>query len=193
MGKGSTRRRLRRQMRTAGALFDEGAYEEAESLLRHLMPDCDEAFGGDHPESIGLRDLLGCVLYQQRKLAASATMHGEAMDRAVRVLGPDDPATLGYAQNYGAALAVQGRTSEAVAILDDTLQRLQRRLGDAHEDTLTTANTLGATLFSGGAVPEGLTLLRQAHAASRRLPEGHDLREDIERNLRIAQRNSGGR
>lgn len=187
----STRRKLRRQMRTVRALFDEGAYEEAESLLRHLIPDCDEVFGGDHRESIGMRNLLGSVFYQQRELASSVAMHGEAVERAVRVLGPDDPATLGYAHNYGAALAVQGGTPQAIAVLDDTLRRRVSLLGDSHEDALATASTLGATLFTAGAVPESLTLLHQAHEASRRLPEGHHLREEIAANLRIALRNSG--
>jgi predicted Zn-dependent protease len=188
----SARGSLRRQLRTARALYDEGAYEEAEALLRHLIPDCDETFGADHRESISARNTLGSVLYQQHKLGASAAMHSDAMSRAARVLGPDDPATLDYAHNYGAALAVQGKRSEAVAILQDTLERRVRRLGDAHEDTLHTANTLGATLFTMGALPEGLTLLRQAHAASRRLPEGHPLRGEIADNLRVAQRNAGG-
>lgn len=190
---GRHRKSLRRQIRTARALLDEGALEQAESLMRQLGSDCDDTFGTDAPESIGLLNLLGSALYQQRKLSASAAMHGEAVDRAARVLGRDHPETLGYAHNYGAALAVQGRTPDAVAVLDDTLQRRIRRLGNDHEDSLTTANTLGATLFAAGAVTDGLTVLRQAYAASRHLPGGHELRDDIARNLRIAQRNAGNR
>jgi len=192
VGKRATRVRLRRQMRTAGALYDVGGYAAAAALLRHLMPEYDEALGADDRESIDLRDMLGSVLFQQRKLAESATLHGEATRRAARVLGPDDPATLGFAHNYGAALAVLGSTYEALAVLQDTLERRVRLLGGAHEDTLHTANTLGSTLFTMGAVPEGLDLLRQAHAASLRLPENHPLRQDIAGNLRVAQRNSGG-
>jgi hypothetical protein len=193
MGKRATQAMLRRQLRTAAALADEGAYPEAEALLRQLMPECDEAFGADHRESIGLRDTLGSVLYQQRRLGESVNLHGEATRSAVRVLGPDHLATLGFAHNYGAALAVSGSRNEAVAVLQDTLARRVRLLGGDHEDTLHTANTLGATLFTMGAVAEGLHLLRQAHAASLRLPEGDPLREDIADNLRVAERNAGGR
>lgn len=176
----------------ARALYDEGAHNDAEALVRRLLPDCDAAFGRNHVESIGLRNLLGSILFQQRRPRESADMHRDAMERAVRVLGRDDPSTLGYAHNYGAALAVQGHVPEAIAVLDDTLQRRTRRLGPGHEDTLTTANTLGATLFTAGVTARGVALLQQAYRASHALPDGHPLREAIARNLRIARRNSGG-
>lgn len=189
--KRTTREALSPQISMANALYDEGAHEQAETLIRRLLPDCDRAFGRNHPESIALRNLLGSVLYQQRKLHESAELHSDAMNRAIRVLGRDDPTTLSYAHNYGAALAVQGRIPEAVAVLTDTHQRRTRRLGAGHEDTLATANSLGATLFMAGPVSRALALLQQAYTASRVLPAGHPLRDDIARNLDIARRSSG--
>lgn len=190
--KGSNRTGLRRQLRTARALFDTGDLAAAEVLLRRLLPDCEAELGADHEETIGLLNLLGSTLYQQRKAAASARTAREATDRAVRAWGPDDPATLDCAHNLGAALAIQGDVSAAVAVLDDTWQRRARRLGAAHESTLTTANTLGATLFAAGLRRDGLTVLRSAHAQSAGLPAGHPVRVDIADNLRIAERNAGG-
>ncbi|MET9157239.1 tetratricopeptide repeat protein [Streptomyces parvulus] len=183
---------LRRQLRTARVLFDSGDLTGAEVLLRRLLPDCEEELGADHEETIGLLNLLGSTLYQQRKLAASAQVARDATDRAARAWGPDHPATLDCAHNLGAALAVQGDASASVAVLDDTWQRRARSLGPAHESTLTTANTLGATLFAAGLRQDGLAVLRRAHAQSANLPPGHPVREEIEVNLRIAERNTGG-
>ncbi|MEU9236049.1 tetratricopeptide repeat protein [Streptomyces subrutilus] len=190
--KGPNRSSLRRQLRTAGVLFDTGDFVAAEVLLRRLLPDCEAVLGADHGETIGLLNLLGSSLYQQRKAVASAQIAREATDRAVRAWGPDDPATLDCAHNLGAALAIQGDVSGSVAVLDDTWQRRARRLGAAHEATLTTANTLGATLFAARRRRDGLTVLRRAHAQSTDLPAGHPVRVEIAENLRIAERNTGG-
>ncbi|MCQ4194931.1 hypothetical protein M4J08_005409 [Streptomyces parvulus] len=89
-------------------------------------------------------------------------------------------------------MAVQGDAPASVAVLDDTWQRRARSLGPAHESTLTTANTLGATLFAAGLRQDGLAVLRRARAQSANLPPGHPVREEIEVNLRIAERNTGG-
>ncbi|MFD3726632.1 tetratricopeptide repeat protein [Streptomyces sp. NPDC058671] len=190
--KGPNRSGLRRQLRTARVLFDSGDFAAAEVLLRRLLPDCEAELGANHEETIGLLDLLGSTLYQQRRAAASAQIAREATDRAARVWGPDAPATLDCAHNLGAALAIQGDVSAAVAVLDDTWQRRVRRLGAAHESTLTTANTLGATLFAAGLRRDGLTVLRRAHAESAGLPTGHPVRVDIADTLRIAERNADG-
>ncbi|MFF3000928.1 tetratricopeptide repeat protein [Streptomyces sp. NPDC057950] len=189
--KGPNRAGLRRQLRTARVLFDTDDFAAAEVLLRRLLPDCEAALGANHEETIGLLNLLGSTLYQQRKAVASARIAREATDRAIRAWGPDEPATLDCAQNLGAALAIQGDVSASVAVLDDTWQRRARRLGTAHESTLTTANTLGATLFAAGLHSDGLTVLRHAHAQSTGLPAGHPVRENIADNLRIAERNAG--
>ncbi|MFE6157362.1 tetratricopeptide repeat protein [Streptomyces sp. NPDC056486] len=189
---GSKRTGLLRQLRTARVLFDTRDFAAAEVLLRSLLPDCEAELGANHEETIGLLNLLGSTLYQQRKAAASAQIAREATDRAARAWGPDDPATLDCAHNLGGALAIQGDVSASVAVLDDTWQRRARLLGAAHESTLTTANTLGATLFAAGLRRDGLTILRRAHAQSTGLPAGHPVREDIAGNLRIAERNAGG-
>ncbi|WP_329331445.1 tetratricopeptide repeat protein [Streptomyces sp. NBC_00663] len=190
--KGPNRTGLRRQLRTARVLFDTGDFAAAEVLLRRLLPDCEAELGAHHEETIGLLNLLGSTLYQQRKAAASAQIAREATDRAARAWGPDDPATLDCAHNLGGALAIQGDVSAAVTVLDDTWQRRARRLGAAHESTLTTANTLGATLFAAGLRRDGLTVLRNAFAQCMTLPAGHPVRVDIANNLRIAERNAGG-
>jgi hypothetical protein len=190
--KGPNHADLRRQLRTARVLFDTGDFAAAEVLLRRLLPDCEAELGANHGETIGLLNLLGSTLYQQRKAAASAQTAREATDRAARAWGPDDPATLDCAHNLGAALAIQGDISASVTVLDDTWQRRARRLGATHESTLTTANTLGATLFAAGLRHDGLTVLRRAHAQSMGLPTGHPVRVDIANNLRIAERNAGG-
>ncbi|MFJ9111432.1 tetratricopeptide repeat protein [Streptomyces sp. NPDC102283] len=190
--KGPNRTGLRRQLRTARVLFDTGDFAAAEVLLRHLLPDCEAELGASHGETIGLLNLLGSTLYQQRKAAASVQIAREATDRATRAWGSDDPATLDCAHNLGGALAIQGDVSASVAVLDDTWQRRARLLGAGHESTLTTANTLGATLFAAGLRRDGLTVLRRAHAQSASLPAGHPVCADIANNLRIAERNAGG-
>ncbi|MEV4477223.1 tetratricopeptide repeat protein [Nonomuraea sp. NPDC049504] len=184
---------LIRQIDQARALYDDEQYERAEALIRALLPLCDDAVGSDHREAIGLRNVLGSVLYQQRELVGSALLHREAMELGIGSLGRNDRLTLSCAHNYAAALAVMGRTDESIEILRDTLRRRTRKLGAHHEETLLTSNTLGATLFSTGAIGPGIDLLRQAHARSSRLPAAHPLRHDIKNNLEIALRNSGPR
>ncbi|GKQ37867.1 tetratricopeptide repeat protein [Streptomyces sp. A012304] len=171
----------------ARSLFDEGAHEQAEKLIRQLLPDYEAAFGRYHVDSIGLRNLLGSALYEQRRLRESAAEHREAMERATRVLGADHRDTLGYAHNYGAALAVQGRAREAIAVLEDTLGRRSRTLGPGDLATLATAKALGATLYTAGATARGVAVLQKAYEASLGLPAGHPVREDIANNLRIAR------
>ncbi|MEV1043873.1 tetratricopeptide repeat protein [Streptomyces sp. NPDC049916] len=188
---GPGRSGLRRQLRTARALFDTGDFAAAELLLRRLLPDCEAELGRDHQETIGLLNTLGSALYQQRKVDASVRIAREATDRAELAWGPDHPRTLDCAHNLGAALAIQGEADESFSVLDRTWQRRAARLGPGHESTLTTALTLGATLFAAGLRHDGLTVLRQAHAQSQALAAGHPVRADIAENLRIAERNAG--
>lgn len=181
---------LFRRCREARDLYDDGRFGPAEVQLRVLLSDYEQTIGGgDHPETIALRNLLGSTLFQLRNLAGSAEFHREAMYRAIRVLGRNDRRTLSYAHNLGAALVVM-RLPEGIAILEDTLRRRTRKLGKYDEDTLTTANTLGATLIVAGSAGRGIDLLRRAYDASaRKLGPGHPLHREISKNLDIALRN----
>lgn len=174
----------------AWALYDNGVYEHAEARIRVLLPECDDALGQGHPEAIALRNLLGSVLFQQRRLRESAQLHQEAMDLGIRAFGRNDPRTLSYAHNLGTAM-LGGVASEGIAILEDTLRRRTRKLGKHDEDTLATANALGAALFAAGAVDRGVGLLRRAYDASARLGTENPVHQDIAKNLQIALRNSG--
>jgi tetratricopeptide (TPR) repeat protein len=180
---------LARRADEARNLYDRGAHAQAEAQIRAFLPVLDDALGESHPEAITLRNLLGSVLFQQRKFYEAARLHREAMQLGVRVFGRNNPRTLAYAHNYGTAL-LGFAAGEGIAVLEDALRRRTRRLGRRHEDTLATANALGAALFSAGAVAQGITVLRKAHDESAGLRPGHPVREGIAENLRIALRNS---
>ncbi|WP_436892269.1 tetratricopeptide repeat protein [Nocardiopsis dassonvillei] len=183
---------LDRRIREARGFYDHGEHDQAEAKLWPLLAECEAELGERHPEVIALRNLLGSVLFQQRRTTEAAQLHQEAMRQGIRVLGRNDPDTLAYAHNYGTALLF-GQAGEGIKVLEDTLRRRSRKLGGHHEDTLATANALGAALFATGSFGPAVDRLRWAYEASVRLGAGHPLRQDIEKNLRIALRNSGRR
>jgi hypothetical protein len=183
---------LGRRIGEARALYDRGIHDRAEAQIRVLLPECDATLGERHPESIALRNLLGSVLFQQRRLRESAQLHEQAMHLGIRVFGRNDPRTLSYAHNFGTAL-LGGLASEGIDLLEDTLRRRTRKLGRFDEETLATANALGAALFAAGAVDRGIELLRQAYDDSARLGTGHPVHQGIAKNLQMALRNSGWR
>lgn len=174
----------------ARGFYDQGRHDLAEERLWPLLVECEAELGEGHPEVIALRNLLGSVLFQQRRVEESVKLHRKAMHQGSRSLGRNDPRTLSYAHNYGAALLFVD-VGEGIRVLEDTLGRRRRKLGDHHEDTLHTANALGSALVVTGFFGPAIDRLGQAYEASARLGAGHPLRQDIEKNLRMALRKSG--
>lgn len=141
----------------------QGKYEEAEQMLRRLLPLMRTSLGDDDISTIDTMVMLGQTLCSQEKSKSEEAVEilRQALALRQELQGGSHPSTLFTMQSLGVALCHVGNPKEAVTILRQTLLQQQKVQGEAHVDTLLTMHFLGIALYEEGSSKEAVKILRQ--------------------------------
>ena len=142
------------------ALRAAGRLDEAEDILRNILPRARLGFGADHPETATMLNNLGELAYARGDLGAAKEVLTEALKLRGRQQGEHSAEALNSMMNLSAVLAAQGDLVEA-----EQMQRVvveQRRTQFTRDDrrTLSAEGTLATTLYRQGKREPALEMLQ---------------------------------
>jgi tetratricopeptide (TPR) repeat protein len=135
-------------------LYDQGQYQQVESVLREVLKERERLLGPEHLDAIATRHYIArAVLLQGRYAEAEAELRKVLTIRG-NVLGPEHPDTLMTRNGLANAALVQGKYAEAEAEYRAVLKLRQKVLGVEDPQTLTTRSNLAVTLDREGRYAE---------------------------------------
>ena len=142
-------------------LLDQGAYREAEEVLRKVVETREQALGPEHADTLRSRARVAYAQYRQGKYnEAIAGMRG-IVAQAEKVMGPERPDTLLARNGLAIALDNGGKPAEAEAEHRRILAVREKVLGPDHPDTLRTRNNIALTLDRQGKHAEAASEYQQ--------------------------------
>jgi tetratricopeptide (TPR) repeat protein len=145
------------QFAIAKILSAQGQYSVAESILRKVLKEREDALGPEHPDTIRTRHWLAIALDYQGKNAEAETEYWAVFKLEEKVLGPENLWTLATRSNLTVVLLQQGKYAEAEAE-DHALVKLDEKvLGPEHPRTLIVRNNLATMLRRQGKAGEAET------------------------------------
>lgn len=151
----------RLQLAVGDLLLEQGAYREAEEVLRKVVETREQALGPEHVDTLRSRARVAYAQYRQGKYnEAIAGMRG-IVALVERILGPEHPDTLLSRNGLAIALDNGGKPAEAEAEHRRILAVRQKVLGPEHPDTLRTRNNIALTLDRQGKHAEAASEYQQ--------------------------------
>lgn len=120
----------------------EGAYPDAQRLLREALDLRRRTRGEDHSSVGEALDALAEALRRDRKLDEAEPLFREAVAHARRVFGDDHPTVQVRRANLANALQNQGRHREALVLLEGVLANYRSRPGPPHLNINKTLNSM---------------------------------------------------
>jgi len=142
-------------------LIEQGAYREAEDVLRTVAEAREQTLGAEHIDSLRSRARLAYAQYRQGKYNETIAGFREIVAVAERVFGPEHPDTLLAKNGLAIALDNGGKPAEAEAEHRRILTIREKVLGPEHPDTLRTRNNIALTLDRQGRHAEAVNEYRQ--------------------------------
>jgi tetratricopeptide (TPR) repeat protein len=82
------------QFAIADILNDQGQYNNAERILREVIPEYERALGSEHPDTLRTRNNLASALLYQGTYAEAEAEYRAVLKLKEKVLGPEHPDTL---------------------------------------------------------------------------------------------------
>ena len=143
-------------------LFQAGAFELAEPLLRRELNDCTAAHGDLHERTLGALGQLASTINMQGRHAEAEPLLRQALERYTEVLGEEHACTLAALGNLASCLTNQGKLAEAELLERRALQLKEKVFGPTHPETSAAASNLANTLCNQGKDMEALPLYRRA-------------------------------
>jgi tetratricopeptide (TPR) repeat protein len=149
-----------RSLDAAGLAGPAAAYWEAmfSTSLQELGP--------EHPQTIGVRDLLGAAYEASGRLDNALTTYEVAFRDAERVRGADHPETRLARERLTRTYLAAGREAEAIRLAEEALTDCEQNLGPDHADTLAAEATLASIHLGAGRLDEATAELQ--HVLGRR-------------------------
>jgi tetratricopeptide (TPR) repeat protein len=135
-------------------LYDQGHYQQVETVLREVLKERERLLGPEHPDTIAARHYLARALNLQGRYAEAEAEFRHVLKLRTRVLGPEHPDTLRTRNNLANVLDDEGKHAEAEAEYRTVLKLEQKVLGPEHPDTLVMRNNLAVVLYDEGKYAE---------------------------------------
>ncbi|KAH6874681.1 hypothetical protein B0T10DRAFT_610521, partial [Thelonectria olida] len=162
------RDRLSQMCDSAITAYEQGKYDDAESMQRRVMELQEDALGSEHPDTLESMNNLVVILDRQGRYGEAELIERRVINIQEKILGSEHPYTLSSMNNLAVVLDRQGRYGEAEAMHRQTLELRQKVLGHEHPDTLMNMNNLAPVLVSQCKHAEAEQLLRQTIRLQRR-------------------------
>jgi Tetratricopeptide repeat len=139
----------------AGRSLDaEGLAGPATSYWETMFGISRQVLGAEHPQTIGVRDLLGSAYHACGRLEDALTMYEVAFRDAERVRGSGHPDTWVARERLTRTYVAAGPGTEAVGLAEETFASYTQNFGPDHPDTLAAEATLAGIHLGAGRVDE---------------------------------------
>lgn len=142
-------------------LIEQGAYREAEDVLRAVVETRERTLGGEQADTLRSRTRVAYAQYRQGKYNEAIAGFRAIVALEEKVFGPDHPDTLLSRNGLAIALDNGGKPAEAEAEHRRVLAIREKVLGPEHPDTLRTRNNIALTLDRQGKHAEAVNEYRQ--------------------------------
>jgi tetratricopeptide (TPR) repeat protein len=150
----------RLQFAIAWVLFDQGQYQQVESVLREVLKEREWLLGPEHPDTLAARHYIARAILLQGRYTEAETELRAVLKSRQKVLGPADPETLRTRRTLATVLGLEGKYADEEAEDRVLVKLYERVLGPEDPDTLATRGNLGAILFDLGKYAEAEAELR---------------------------------
>ncbi|MEY2482495.1 MAG: hypothetical protein QOK24_1023 [Verrucomicrobiota bacterium] len=142
-------------------LIEQGAYRDAEDVLRAVVETRERTLGGEHADTLRSRTRVAYAQYRQGKYNEAIAGFRGIVTLEERIFGPDHPDTLLSRNGLAIALDNGGKPAEAEAEHRRILAIREKVLGPEHPDTLRTRNNIALTLDRQGKHAEAVSEYRE--------------------------------
>lgn len=153
----------------ASALLEQGQYQGAKSLLRHLVETRARIQGASHPDTLACMNNYALVLMENGDYEAAAQLFEKVHRTLEHRFGKEHPKTLVTAHNQGLLLTTRGDYEAAEKLHAAILELRERILGPNHPDTLASVDALAGTLAMKSDVVAARKLFQRSIDGYRRL------------------------
>jgi serine/threonine protein kinase/Flp pilus assembly protein TadD len=140
-----------------------GRSDEAEQVLRQLVPPLQRVAGPDDPKTLATTSKLAFSIFQRGRYGEAIPIMQDVLARQQRVEGRDSEHAIFTANNLALALNKSGRKHEAEAAYRALLDVLQSNgaRGPDHPDSIRTMNNLACCLMDQGDYAAAEPMLRE--------------------------------
>jgi tetratricopeptide (TPR) repeat protein len=135
-------------------LYDQGQYQQVESVLREVLKEREQLLGSEHPDTISARHYVARAAVLQGRYAEAEAEYRAVLQLREKVLGPEHPDTLWARGSLAVVLDNEGKYAEAEAEDCAALKLEQKVLGPEHPGTLSTRGNLAIVLQDQGKYAE---------------------------------------
>jgi len=135
-------------------LFDQGQYQQVESVLREVLTERERLLGPEHPDTIAARHYMARAAVLQGRYAEAETEYRGVLKLREKVLGPENPETLKTRSNLAIVIDQQGKYAEAETEYRAVLKLREKVLGPEHPDTLSARDNVSIVLQEQGKYAE---------------------------------------
>ncbi len=163
-------RRARAQLGLAELYSIEGAYEDAEPLLREGLAVLTKVQGEQNLETLKAMEDLGLNLFDQGQMAEAEQLLRHAVKLEQQEVGePPHPQFANLLNNLAYLLHARGENEEAGLLFQRSLEMNKKLLGDSHPTIAIGLNNLAFLQQDRGNYAEAERLYREAIAMNREL------------------------
>jgi tetratricopeptide (TPR) repeat protein/class 3 adenylate cyclase len=127
-------------------LFDQGQYQQVESVLREVLKERERLLGSEHPDTMAARHYVARAAVLQGRYAEAENEYRALLKLREKVLGPENPETLKTRSNLAIVIDQQGKYAEAETEYRAVLKLREKVLGSEHPDTLSARDNLAIVL-----------------------------------------------
>lgn len=131
-------------------LIDQGAYRDAETVLRTVVDTRERTAGAENASTLRSRNRLAYAQYRQGKYNEAIADFRQILALEEKVFGSTHPDTLLSRNGLAIALDNGGKSAEAEAEHRRVLAIREKVLGPEHPDTLRSRNNIALTLDRQG-------------------------------------------
>ncbi len=146
------------------ALYEQGRYREAESVLQRALEQRERIGGAQHPAVAQSLVTLGVVQVAQGRLSEAEPLFRRALAMRERAYGPEHRSVASVLDNLAGLYYYQGRFTEAESILLRTSRIWEKELGPESRDLAVTLTGLGSVYKEQGRYAEAESAHRRALA-----------------------------
>ena len=125
-------------------------WDAAKLLHRRTLEGRENAFGPEHPDTLGSVCILGVLLLDKGDYGGAEEFCRRALEGYERALGSEHNDTLMSVNNLGNLLRNKGDHEKAEGMYRRALEGYEKTLGAEHPRTLDSMNNLGALLYEKG-------------------------------------------
>ncbi len=149
--------------------YEEGRWDEAETLGVQVMETFKTKLGVDHPNTLMSISNLALTYQNQGRWDEAETLEVQVMETFKTKLGVDHPSTITSMGNLALTLRNQGRWDEAETLGVQVIETSKTKLGVDHPSTLLSMANLASTWKSLGRHTDAFELMQSCVLACQRV------------------------